>query len=333
MNIGPIDMVYCWCDGNDPAFQERKNYYLQQEKGTHDSDSVGNHRFADNEELRYSLRSLTMYAPWIHHVYIVTDRQTPRWLNTDYEKVTVIDHSQIMPQELIPCFSSSIIERYIVNIPGLSEHFLYGNDDMFFGRTIGPEFFFTSAGEPVVYVKYFEKFKRIEDFADFENKYNSASTWMKTNLRAWNLLYKNYGKHEFYVSAHNIDAYRKSLFQEALKNYNEALSESMHYRFRNENDISRYLFNMDAVYNGHGTLKLVETPSFWKKHIHKPKGYSWVCYCGSEDEKTRKQICHFEPYLFCINADSKGQLEDKRAMRAFYEQLFPTASPFECEGL
>ena len=63
MNIGPIDMVYCWCDGNDLAFQERKNYYLQQEKGTHDSDSVGNHRFADNEELRYSLRSLTMYAP------------------------------------------------------------------------------------------------------------------------------------------------------------------------------------------------------------------------------------------------------------------------------
>ena len=107
----------------------------------------------------------------------------------------------------------------------------------------------------------------------------------------------------------------------------------MHYRFRNENDIERCLFNMDAVYNGHGTLKLVETPSFWKKHIHKPKGYSWVCYCGSEDEKTRKQICRFEPYLFCINADSKGQLEDKQAMRAFYEQLFSTASPFEREGL
>ena len=236
-----------------------------------------------------------------------------------------------MPNELIPCFSSSVIERYIVNIPGLAEYFLYGNDDMFFGRTIGPEFFFSANGMPVVYVKYFEKFKRIEDIADFKNKYNLASTWMKTNLRAWYLLYKNYGKHEFYVLAHNIDAYRKSLFQEALKKYNEALSGSMHYRFRNEKDISRYLFSMNAVYSGHGTFKLVETPSFWKKHIYKPKDYSWTCYCGSEDEKTRKQIRRFEPYLFCINADSKGRPEDKQIMRAFYEELFPTASLFERE--
>ena len=113
MNLGNIDMVYCWCDGNDPEFQKRKNYYLAKEKGEHDSDSVGNHRFVDNEELRYSLRSLNMYAPWIHHVYIVTDRQVPKWLNTNYEKVTVVDHSEIMPKDIIPCFVSSNILREV----------------------------------------------------------------------------------------------------------------------------------------------------------------------------------------------------------------------------
>lgn len=332
MNIGPIDMVYCWCDGNDPAFQERKNYYLQQEKGTHDSDSVGNHRFADNEELRYSLRSLTMYAPWIHHVYIVTDRQTPRWLNTDYERVSIIDHSEIMPSELIPCFEASIIERYIVNIPGLSEHFLYGNDDMFFGRPIGPEFFFTSEGMPVVFVKYFEKFKKIENDSDFAKKYELVSTWMKSNLNSWKLLYKQYKKHEFYVLAHTIDGYCKTLFQKTMARYNESLSDSLKFRFRDDRDFSRALLGLDAYYSGHGVLKIIEPPSFWKKHVYKPKGYSWICYCGSEDEKTRKQIRRFEPYVFCVNADSHRRSEDKRAMRVFYEQLFPKISPFEIKG-
>lgn len=324
-----IDMVYCWCDGNDPDFLKRKNYYLGKEQESYDNDSVGNHRFIDNEELRYSLRSLSMYAPWIHHVYIVTDRQVPKWLNTEYEKVTVVDHSEIMPKDIIPCFSASTIERYIVNIPGLSEHFLYGNDDMFFGRPITPQFFFTENGNPIVTVKYFEKFKMIKNKKDFLNKYNTVATWMKTNLNAWKLLYDKFHHHEFYVLAHTIDGYCKSLFLATLDTYHDALEQTSHIRFRNDKGISRSLFGLDAYYSNHGKLKLVKAPSFLKKHVYKPKGFSWECYCGSEDEKTRKQILRFEPYVFCVNADSKGSQEDKKAMRAFYEKLFPEKSPFE----
>lgn len=334
MSLGNIDMVYCWCDGNDPAFLKRKNTFFlnEQNRGRYDSDSVGEHRYVDNEELRYSLRSLFMYAPWIHHVYIVTDRQIPKWLNTEYEKVTVVDHSQIMPKELIPCFEASIIERHLANIPGLSEHFLYGNDDMFFGRPVGPDFFFMPDGNPIVYVKYFEKFKEIKNDEDFKRKYNSVSTWMKSNLNSWKLLFEVYGKHEFYVLAHTIDGYRKKLFQNTLVKYDSELQQSLHFRFRDERDISRSLFGLDAVYSGAGKLTLVKAPSFWKKHIYKPKDYSWICYCGSEDEKTRKQILRFNPYVFCVNADSKGRPEDKEAMRNFYEMLYPTASPFELKG-
>ena len=333
MNLDNIDMVYCWCDGNEPEFRKRKNIYLQKERVNHDSDSIGNQRFVDNEELRYSLRSLTMYAPWIHHVYIVTDRQIPKWLNTAYNKVTIIDHSEIMPQFLIPCFNSSLIERYLVNIPNLSEYFLYGNDDMFFGRPVKPEFFFAPNGNPIVYVKYFEKFKKIADEKDFQKKYNSVSTWMKTNLNSWKLLFDVYKKHEFYVLAHTIDGYKKSLFRETLKRYNNALLKSVHSRFRDEKIISRVLFGLDAVYSGFGSLELIEPPNFWKKHIYKPQDYSWKCYCGSENKKTRKQILKFNPYVFCVNADSQGRQEDKEAMRLFYEQLFPHRSSFEKEGM
>ena len=32
-------------------------------------------RFRDNDELRYSLRSLEQHAPWLRHIYIVTNGQ------------------------------------------------------------------------------------------------------------------------------------------------------------------------------------------------------------------------------------------------------------------
>lgn len=326
----PIDIVYTWCDGNDPEFKKRKKFYLEKENQIH-NDSVGEHRFIDNEELRYSLRSLEMYAPWIRHVFIVTDRQLPYWLNTQYEKVTVVDHSEIMPKSLIPCFSSDNIERHIVNIPGLSEYFLYANDDCFFGRSITSDFFFNANGRPKVYVKYYEKFNRIINYNDFQEKYNSMGSWMRSNMNSWKLLYKQYGKKDFFLLSHTIDAYTKTLFKATLNRYEKEFEETKYIRFRSEKNISRNLFSLDMIYHGDADMEVIKTPSFWQKHIHKSPGYSWKCYCGSEDKKTREQIIRFEPYVFCINANSHSTAKDKRRMRSFYEKLFPKKSHFELD--
>ena len=34
-------------------------------------------RYASRDELRYSLRSLHAFAPWVRHVYLVTADQVP----------------------------------------------------------------------------------------------------------------------------------------------------------------------------------------------------------------------------------------------------------------
>ena len=325
----PIDIVYCWCDGNDPAFKARKNLYLREEKNEHDEESIGNHRFVDNEELKYSLRSLEMYAPWINHVYIVTDRQIPKWLNCSNERVSIIDHSEIMPKDIIPCFNATVIEKFLINIPDLSEYFLSANDDMFFGRPVSPKFFFTDDGKPIVYVKYFEKFKHIWDEKDFLKKYSELASWMQNNLNAWKLLYNRYQKNEFYVLAHTIDGYRKSLFRDTINRYKPDEKFYSFGRFRSADEVARSIFGLDMVYSGKAVLSIVKAPSFWQKYIHKKKDYSWKCYCGSENEKTRKQILRFEPYLFCVNAAANSSLDNKILMREFYEKMFPTPSSFE----
>jgi hypothetical protein len=92
-------------------------------------------RFRDNDELRYNLRALERYFPAHGHVYLVTDGQRPSWL-IESERLSVIDHSLLMPAGALPTFDSGHIESYIHRIPGLSERFVYLNDDVFFGAPV-----------------------------------------------------------------------------------------------------------------------------------------------------------------------------------------------------
>lgn len=104
-------------------------------------DDISASRFADNEEMRYSLRSVVQYAPWVRHVFIVTNGQIPSWLNLDNPRITLVTHEVCvgsgLPAELLaivsfqqeifynkshlPTFSSPAIESHLHRIPGLSK--------------------------------------------------------------------------------------------------------------------------------------------------------------------------------------------------------------------
>lgn len=109
-------------------------------------------RFQDNEELRYSLRSVWKFAPWVRNIYIVTNGQIPAWLNVQHPRIHLIPHETIFANMThLPTFSSPAIEANLHRIPGLSEHFLYLNDDVMFGRPITPSDFYTQGNGQRVY--------------------------------------------------------------------------------------------------------------------------------------------------------------------------------------
>jgi UDP-N-acetylglucosamine-lysosomal-enzyme len=112
------------------------------------SDSKGGaNRYRDNEELRYSLRSIYTYAPWVRHIYIVTNGQVPHWLNARHPRLTVVPHSEIFKNKShLPVFSSPAIEVHLHQIPGMADRFLYFNDDVMLGNEIWPDDFFTHSG-------------------------------------------------------------------------------------------------------------------------------------------------------------------------------------------
>lgn len=143
----PIDVVYMWVDGSDPAWVDRKNEALVREGLEPVHQSATPERFRDNGELRYSMRSVEQYASWARHIYVVTDRQLPDWLDPEHPRITVVDQRDLFDGTgTVPSFNSHAIGARLHHIPGLSEHYLHFNDDFFLARPVLPQLFFTSNG-------------------------------------------------------------------------------------------------------------------------------------------------------------------------------------------
>lgn len=145
----PVDAVYTWVDGDDPEWLRRYVRTPAERPLVHAATESA--RFHQADELRYSLRSVAEFAPWIRHIWVVTAGQRPSWL-MDHPKVTVVDHADIWPDlDQLPTFNSQAIEANLHRIKGLAEHYLYFNDDFFLGRPVSPERFFTAKGRPKVF--------------------------------------------------------------------------------------------------------------------------------------------------------------------------------------
>ena len=152
-----VDAVYTWVDGSDPAWLAVARPIFAAAGLVHDGDAgIGDkdNKFRDWGELLFSMRSLAMFAPWVRNVYIVTSgpTQVPSWLNTSHPRVRVVYHAQLFddPGTQLPTFNSFAIESVLHRIHGLSNRFLYLNNDFLLARPTALSDFAT----PSTYFQY-----------------------------------------------------------------------------------------------------------------------------------------------------------------------------------
>jgi len=151
--MSEVDAVILWVDGDDPALARKRSLYAGDFEAGRD-DLAAPTRFADVGEIHWCVRSINRFAPWIRKIWIVTDGQDPHVESTI--PVEVVDHSVIYSghEDLLPVFNSISIESMIWRIPGLSEKFLYFNDDLVLAAPVSQEDFFTPDGRVVFYGKW-----------------------------------------------------------------------------------------------------------------------------------------------------------------------------------
>jgi len=140
-----VDLVYLWVSGQDPKHHQKRAEWVAR-CGLPAHLFNPDVRYVEDDELRYSLRSAEAFAPWVRTIFIVTDDQVPAWLNRNHPRIRIVDHREIIDPESLPTFNTKVIINSLHRIPGLGEHFLYTNDDCFFGQPCRKTDFFARRG-------------------------------------------------------------------------------------------------------------------------------------------------------------------------------------------
>jgi hypothetical protein len=146
----PIDLVYTYVNG-DSAHEEKRRLFLDTAAATVSGITTkeAHTRFLNVGEIRYSVRSALRAMPWIRRIFIVTDAQTPP---VDQHlikagRIRIVDHRDIIPARYLPTFNAVTIESFLHRIDGLSEIFLYNNDDFFHFAPVQQSEFVEMAGD------------------------------------------------------------------------------------------------------------------------------------------------------------------------------------------
>lgn len=301
-----IDLVYLWVDGNDPKWLEEKEIW-REKLGIESSPAANNCRFIDNQELKYSLRSVEMNAPWINRIFIVTNGQIPAWLDTTHPKIKIVDHKDIMPANALPTFNSEAIEACLMNIPDLSEYFLYANDDFFINRPVTPDFFFDKNNQPIVRL-------RRQNWKDEEIE---SKLYLKNVTCSMELIKNVYGKEYRLETAHNIDSYRKSDLIKCKNEFKKEFDRVINCKFRTENSVQRTIFSFYVLANNVGTLQDCT------------KSSETLCLRLTPPNYMRRVIKSQKPCLLCINDDVNVNPDNRKLLKQFLSELYPTRQEWE----
>ncbi len=309
-----IDLVYTWVNGNDPEWIAKRNACIG--KPTTDSKDGKNckGRYEDNGELKYSLRSIEKYAPWVRKIFIITDNQVPEWLDTANPKIQIVDHTEILPAESLPCFNSVIIEHHLHRIPGLSEHFLYANDDMYINKPVTPEDFFGKGNLPIVRLNR-RPFRKLTLIYRTKILGRQLDNYVVTIKNSAILVEKKYGTYYNGRTHHNIDAYLKSTYKLAREKFDEEISATLTNHMRSPNDIQRNLYSYVALAEKQGHKRYVTQRTSFRCHIHNKEHY--------------EKFVKYQPLLFCMNDSQFAGDEDRKFAIDFLRNLFPEKSQFE----
>ena len=308
-----IDLVYLWVDGNDPSWQAKRDAFIGRAEGKSPVNCKG--RYVNNDELKYSLRSVEQYAPWIRRVFIVTDNQVPEWLDTSHPKVRIVDHTEILPPESLPCFNSNLIEQCLYRIPELAEHFLCANDDTFINKEVTSADFFTSKGFPIVRLTRMP-FRRIRWFWREKIRKKPLKNYRKVLVRTSELVQAKYGIYYTGFPHHNIDAYLKSDCRRIVEEVMcEEFLANRKNRMRSNDDIQRIVFSYVALAEKRGKRRYVSARESMHIEIQKKKHYV--------------RLDKYHPMFFCMNDSEYAMDSDRMMAKAYLEKRFPYKSNFE----
>lgn len=78
-----VDVVFTWVNGTDPNQLALLGNYVKNPQSI-------NTLYRDYGMLRFGIRSVEKFTPWIRNIYIFTNGQVPTWLNVSSDRYKII---------------------------------------------------------------------------------------------------------------------------------------------------------------------------------------------------------------------------------------------------
>lgn len=293
--------MYLWVDGGQADYQALVRAHASRPR------DLNPERFRDDYEmLRYSLRSLETNAPWVRNVHLFTCRpQVPGWLRRDHPRLRIVHHDEVVTEPgVLPMFNSNVIESYLHRLPGLSEFFLYFNDDHFLGAPVQPADFYTADG----------RLKVLGTVCGERLRYRiHEHQWLSLGLLE-----------------HSPFLIERRVWAEMLEQAADEIAESRSHHFRQPDDL-----RCDRLYRWHlltHDRKRVAPEPAWRylrySAFHKVKTNS------ARERIALARLAEKRPRFICLNDDQGDEPNPEvvSLVRNFLHQLWPTPSSFERPG-
>jgi UDP-glucose 4-epimerase len=307
-----IDIVFSWVDGSSAEFQRVRALRMQSYVVGVGDDSAARYRQLD--ELKYALRSVYLFAPWVRRIFIVTDSPTPRWLD-EHPAVTIVPSTAFfLDQANLPTHNSHAIESQLHHIDGLSEHFLYSNDDMFFARPVSQDMFFSPGGVS----KFIEATTRI-GLGDNSPERSGFENAARVNRR---LLRERFGRVTTRHLEHAPTPLRRSVLEEMEREFSTDFARTAASPFRSATDISvtNSLYHYYALLTGRAVVQ----------------SDARVKYVETTLKSSLKQMTALlrtrREDFFCLNDGSTPEISIETRTSAvldFLNSYFPIPAPWE----
>lgn len=335
MKRSGIDFVISWLDGDDAAWRREMSGYLTGNKA-----EANEQRFRNWGNLKYWFRGVEKYAPWVGRIHFVTCGHLPKWLNTSHPKLHIVRHEDYIPKEYLPTFNPCTIEWNMHRIPGLSEKFVYFNDDFFLTGFVRPDDFFCGglpcdmlAFQPVVanpkdpvmsYIYLNNTLLLSKHFRKRENVLKQPGNYFKAGYPPlyffYNLLELAFPLYTGFYTVHGPSSFLKTSFENLWEKERVLLHETCCHRFRNKEDVNQYAVREWQKLSG----------NFKAKNITARFRYFNV---QTDNRKLVQTLLKRKADMICINdtSDPIDFLHAKRQILWAFEQVLPDKCSFESD--
>lgn len=152
----------------------------------------------------------------------------------EFNDISIVDHRAIIAEEFLPTFNSHVIEAHLHKINGLSEHFIYFNDDVFVGRPLHPGHFFKNYNVSSLFISQ----KSLSGM-----KYKGVITpTLSASFNSKKILNYNFDYDIDSPLVHTYVPLRKSMFEKVWENYGCEINSFLGNKFRTNDDLNLATF-------------------------------------------------------------------------------------------